>query len=192
MNRVFIFIGASGSGKTTLEHRLKELRPNDFHNVISATTRAIKGHETHGKDYWFLSESEFLDMEFAESESFAGAKYGTPVHELNTEKDLLITMEPIGAKKLIDYIKNNLPEKNVFIIFFNIPEDIRINNMYKRGESESQIKTRIAKDDIDDRFAATGLKPDLVIEKLYPGLAEDVLKFIYSDKKEFINSFIVS
>lgn len=183
MNRVFIFVGASGSGKTTLEHRLKELSPDDFHNVISATTRARKAHETHSKDYWFLSDYEFAEMEFAESESFAGSKYGTPVHELNREKDLLMTMEPLGAKKLIDYIKDKLPEKKVYIIFFNIPEDIRIKNMYQRGESEQQIKSRIAKDDINDRFAATGLKPDFVIERLYPELAEDVLKFINSDRK---------
>lgn len=183
MNRVCIFIGASGSGKTTLEHRLKELRPDEFHNVISATTRPRKAHETHSKDYWFLSENEFSEMEFAESENFAGAAYGTPARELNTKKDLLLTMEPFGAKKLIDYIRNKFPEKKVFVIFFDIPEDIRINNMYKRGESEEQIKKRLDKDDINERFASTGIKPDLVIEKLYPELVQDVLKFILSETK---------
>jgi len=187
MNRIFIFVGASGSGKTTLEHGLKKLQPEKFHNVVSATTREPKKHEKDGIDYIFLSEETFSKMQFAECEAFAGAKYGTPVKELDTTKDLLLTLEPLGAKRLTEFVQNKMPEKNVFIIFFNIPEEVRIKNMYERGESKEQIEKRLAKDDINERFLSSELKPHLVIESLYPNLTVDFWKKIengYFEQKE--------
>lgn len=173
MNRIFIFVGASGSGKTTLEHGLKKLQPEKFHNVVSATTREPKKHEKNGIDYLFLSEEAFSEMPFAECETFAGARYGTPAKELETTKDLLLTLEPLGAKRLTDYVNDKMPEKKVFVIFFAIPEEIRIKNMYERGESKEQIERRLAKDDVNERFRLSNLKPHLIIEKLSPNLTID-------------------
>lgn len=58
MDKVIIFSAPSGSGKTTLvKHCLESLGELEF--SISATTRAPRGQEQNGKDYYFLSPEDF-------------------------------------------------------------------------------------------------------------------------------------
>ena len=61
MNKVIIFSAPSGSGKTTLvKHCLQKFPQLQF--SVSATTRALRGEEIHGKDYFFLSVEEFKKL----------------------------------------------------------------------------------------------------------------------------------
>ncbi len=57
---------------------------------MSATTRAPRPGEEHGKDYWFLSRDEFDrrvdDGGFVEWAEYSGNKYGT----LRSELDLRV------------------------------------------------------------------------------------------------------
>ena len=56
--KLFVFSAPSGSGKTTLVHHLLQQNlPLGF--SISATSRAPRGEEKQGKDYYFLSEEDF-------------------------------------------------------------------------------------------------------------------------------------
>jgi guanylate kinase len=56
--KLFVFSAPSGSGKTTLvKHLLHQGLPLGF--SISATSRAPRGDEVDGKDYYFLSEEAF-------------------------------------------------------------------------------------------------------------------------------------
>ena len=56
--KVLIFSAPSGSGKTTLvQYVLGEFASLSF--SVSCTTRAPRGEEKHGKDYYFLSVEEF-------------------------------------------------------------------------------------------------------------------------------------
>ena len=57
-----VISGPSGVGKDALVRRLKDL-DYPFHFVVTATTRKPRKGEQHGKDYYFLSEDEFLDLE---------------------------------------------------------------------------------------------------------------------------------
>lgn len=41
--------------------RLQEIR-NEIHFVVTATTRAKRPGEVEGKDYYFVSKPEFLDL----------------------------------------------------------------------------------------------------------------------------------
>lgn len=81
MGKVLIFSAPSGSGKTTIVHRLLELYPQ-LEFSISATSRAPRGQEQDGVDYYFLSQEAFrqaVDEErFVEwEEVYAGTCYGT-------------------------------------------------------------------------------------------------------------------
>ena len=58
MGKVVIFSAPSGSGKTTIVRRLLE-RYNQFEFSISATSRAPRGEERDGVDYYFLSPEAF-------------------------------------------------------------------------------------------------------------------------------------
>ncbi len=61
MNKVIIFSAPSGSGKTTLVKYSLGVFP-ELQFSISATTRALRGEEIHGKDYFFLSVEEFKNL----------------------------------------------------------------------------------------------------------------------------------
>ena len=56
--KLVIFSAPSGSGKSTLVHYLMET-VEGFGFSISATSRAPRGSEQHGVDYFFLTAEEF-------------------------------------------------------------------------------------------------------------------------------------
>ena len=81
MGKLLIFSAPSGSGKTTIVRRLLE----QFSNLefsISATSRAPRGVEQNGVDYYFLSAEEFAEAVAADKfveweEVYTGTCYGT-------------------------------------------------------------------------------------------------------------------
>ena len=56
--KLIIFSAPSGSGKTTIVKELLKIFPQ-FEFSISATSRAPRGQEKNGVDYFFLSQEEF-------------------------------------------------------------------------------------------------------------------------------------
>lgn len=81
MGKVIIFSAPSGSGKTTIVHRLLERYPQ-LEFSISATSRAPRGAERDGVDYYFLSQEAFAaavaEGRFVEwEEVYKGTSYGT-------------------------------------------------------------------------------------------------------------------
>ena len=58
MGKVIIFSAPSGAGKSTIvDHLLKKDLGLEF--SISATCRAPRGKEEHGREYYFFSQEEF-------------------------------------------------------------------------------------------------------------------------------------
>ena len=81
MGKVIIFYAPSGSGKTTIVRHQLERYPQ-FEFSISATSRAPRGQERDGVDYYFLSHGEFMqavaENRFVEwEEVYKGTCYGT-------------------------------------------------------------------------------------------------------------------
>ena len=81
MGKVVIFSAPSGSGKTTIVKKLLG-RYAQFEFSISATSRAPRGEERDGVDYYFLSPEAFAQKVAEEAfveweEVYAGTSYGT-------------------------------------------------------------------------------------------------------------------
>jgi len=57
-----IISGPSGVGKDTVARRLIKRRPDEFHFVVTATTREPRDNEVEGYDYRFVSNDEFARM----------------------------------------------------------------------------------------------------------------------------------
>lgn len=120
MTTVFIISAPSGSGKSTLVNEVRKLLPNlDF--SISYTTRAPRGSERNGCEYYFVPRSEFEDMishdDFLEHADVFGNYYGTAKRFLRDAKqsgrDLLLDIDVQGAEQ----IKRNIPEAvSIFIL----------------------------------------------------------------------------
>ena len=81
MGKVIIFSAPSGSGKTTIVTQLLERYPQ-LEFSVSATSRAPRGTERDGVDYYFLSHEAFMqavaENRFVEwEEVYKGTCYGT-------------------------------------------------------------------------------------------------------------------
>ena len=57
--KLLVFSAPSGSGKTTIVKHLLSKEDLNLEFSISCTTRAPRGEEVHGKDYYFISWEEF-------------------------------------------------------------------------------------------------------------------------------------
>jgi guanylate kinase len=105
---VYIVSAPSGSGKSTLVNELLKLVPNlDF--SVSYTTRAPRGSEQNGKEYYFISREEFEQMiqagEFLEHATvFGKSYYGTARRFLREAQakghDLLLDIDVQGAAQI--------------------------------------------------------------------------------------------
>jgi len=133
---VFIISAPSGSGKSTLTNVLLTLVPNlDF--SISYTTRALRGSEQNGKQYYFVSLEEFDRMvhagEFLEHANVHGNRYGTARQFLRDAgrngHDLLLDIDVQGAAQ----IKQNLTDA---ISIFVLPPDRNTLEWRLRNRSE--------------------------------------------------------
>jgi len=107
LTTVFIISAPSGSGKSTLTHRLVQEVPN-LRFSISYTTRAPRGQECDGKDYFFISTDDFETRiargEFLEYAKVFGNYYGTHASELDRAQaenvDLILDIDVQGARQL--------------------------------------------------------------------------------------------
>ena len=59
---LIVVSGQAGVGKDSLIQRMKE-RGHPVHFVVTATDRSPRPGEVHGKDYFFLTTAEFLQMD---------------------------------------------------------------------------------------------------------------------------------
>lgn len=80
--RLVVVSGPSGSGKTTLVRQALGQPGVRARLSISATTRAPRPGEVHGREYFFLSPEEFQERRraggFLECAQVHGSWYGTP------------------------------------------------------------------------------------------------------------------
>jgi guanylate kinase len=115
MPTVLVVTGPSGAGKGTLIDKLVERVPG-IEVTVSATTRERRRAEEDGREYWFLSDDDFLARvargEFLEHVDYVSDhRYGTlrseleriakhgnvPLLELETEGALRVKHELAGA-----------------------------------------------------------------------------------------------
>ena len=118
---MLVLSSPSGAGKTTLSRRLLESDRN-ISLSVSATTRAMRPGEVHGKDYHFLKGEEFeawlREGKFLEHASVFGNRYGTPSHlvtdELRAGRDVLFDIDWQGTQQLKEKMRDDLV--SIFIL----------------------------------------------------------------------------
>ena len=144
---MLIVSGASGTGKGTVCRQLLDSEPNLLYS-ISATTRAPRDGEQHGKEYFFFSKEQFREKidagDFLEYADVYGNYYGTMKSWVNNRldegRDVLLEIDTQGALN----VKKACPE-GVFI--FLLPpsiEELKQRIIGRGTETQESLARRLS------------------------------------------------
>ena len=148
--KTLIFSAPSGSGKSTIVHHLLDNHP-EIEFSVSATSRAPRGEEKDGVDYWFLTEEEFRrriaeDALVEYQEVYAGSFYGTLKSEVERiwAKDhvIIFDVDVKGGYNLKKYFGDD-----ALSVFIQAPsiEELRRRLVLRGTDSPEAIDRRVAK-----------------------------------------------
>jgi len=144
---VVVVTGPSGAGKGTLIREVLERVPG-IGATVSATTRDRRPGEEDGREYYFLTQQEFLDRiergEFLEYVKYvSGRRYGTLRSELERIRSdgrvPLLELETEGALR----VKSEVPGAVTIFISARV-EELERRLRERATESTGEIGERIA------------------------------------------------
>ena len=146
---MLVLSSPSGAGKTTLSRRLLEI-DSKISLSVSATTRAMRPGEEHGRDYHFIGQDDFAawvaDGKFLEHATVFGNRYGTPAHLVNealTEgRDVLFDIDWQGTQQLKEKMRDDL------VSIFILPpshDELERRLRIRASDSEEVVAGRMAK-----------------------------------------------
>jgi guanylate kinase len=148
---LYIISAPSGSGKTTLVNELRQY-VIDLDFSISYTTRPPRGSEQNGREYRFISRSEFEAMiqqdGFLEYAQVFGNYYGTTKSVLQDAakrgNDLLLDIDVQGERQ----VKAKKPDAvSIFVLppsRTELESRLRKRSMSENVHSEEVIRRRLA------------------------------------------------
>ena len=145
---LFIVSAPSGAGKTSLVNALVQQEDNIVLSV-SHTTRPARVGEVDGKDYFFLSQEQFIQMqgkgEFLESATVFDNSYGTSslavFEQLQQGNDVILEIDWQGAEQ----VRKNYAE--CIGVFIMPPSRAALEERLRgRGQDDNEIIARRMKD----------------------------------------------
>ena len=187
---IIALLGASGSGKSEIEKILSN--KYGYKKIVSYTTRKPRNGEVYGKDYYFISNEQFLTSltydVFAEYDEYSqGRLYGTAKEDYINNEDKVVVLTPHGLRQL----KKNIPDANIFSVLVESSLGTRIKRYIDRCgvdkfnfDDKNEIAARVERD-----FAMTlGLdkEVDLVVSNNEGAdlikVVEDIIKCLNKRK----------
>ncbi|KAL6191096.1 hypothetical protein ACLB2K_037488 [Fragaria x ananassa] len=145
---IIVISGPSGVGKDAVIKKLRDVNPN-LHFVVTATSRPIRPGEVHGKDYYFVSKEEFLNMvnkdELLEYALVYGDYKGIPKQQIRDYMgkghDIVLRVDIQGAQTL----RRILGDSAVFIFLVAESEAKLVERLVDRKtETKESLLVRIA------------------------------------------------
>jgi guanylate kinase len=183
---LFVVAAPSGAGKSSLVKALLEL---DSHLAVSVshTTRAARGQEQHGREYWFIEEPEFRAMigrgDFFEWAKVHGKLYGTSRKAIEDRlahgEDVVLEIDWQGAQQ----IKSLFPQ--TVTIFILPPTWAELEQRLKRrGEDRPEvIATRMA--NAREEVAHAREFDFVIINALFETALFDLKTVVHSQRLKF-------
>lgn len=185
MNKVIIFSAPSGSGKSTIVNHILGLYP-ELEFSVSATSRAPRGREQDGREYYFFTADRFREMieegKFVEYEEvYPGSFYGTLKSEVERiwQKGHVIIFD-------VD-VKGGVNLKRIF--------GDKALSVFISAPSVEVLRDRLEKRATDSPEAIAGRVAKAAEEMTYAGqfdyvLVNDNLEKAYAEADRVIGGFI--
>ena len=175
--KVLIFSAPSGAGKSTVVNHLLSLYP-EFEFSVSATSRAPRGEEKDGVEYYFIDAARFRELIAADAfveyeEVYEDRFYGTLKSEVERiwakGHVILFDVDVKGGVNLKKYFGESAFSMLILPPSFEVLEQ----RLRGRGtDSEEAIKERLAKAEWEIGFARGKFDYELVNDKLEDTFAE--------------------
>lgn len=185
-NKVLIFCAPSGSGKSTIVKHVLSIYQDSMEFSVSATSRAPRGTEQDGKEYFFVSPDKFRGLigedAFVEYEEvYKDCFYGTLKSEVQRIWDaghaIIFDVDVKGGLNLKKYFG-----KSALAIFIKAPSlEALKDRLVKRGtDSPEAIKTRLAKAEEEMSYE----------DKFDYVLVNDNLEEAYAESEKVVEDFL--
>ena len=184
--KVLIFSAPSGSGKSTIVNHILGLYPGSMEFSVSATSRAPRGEEQDGREYYFLTTEEFRKLiaedKFVEYEEvYEGRFYGTLKSECEriwaAGHVIIFDVDVKGGVNLKKYFGDA-----ALSIFIQAPSvEVLRQRLVNRGtDSPEAIEERVAKAEDEMTYAP---QFDYV-------LVNDELQTAYAESEKVVEDFL--
>lgn len=185
-NKVIIFSAPSGAGKSTVVGHLLGLHP-EFEFSISATSRAPRGDEKDGVEYYFIDAARFREL--IESDAFVEYEevyrdrfYGTLKSEVdriwNAGHVIVFDVDVKGGANLKRYFGDSA----MSVLILPPSMEVLEQRLRNRGtDSDEAIAERLDKAQSEMDFARGKFDRELV---------NDVLEKTFSEAETMVDKFL--
>jgi guanylate kinase len=185
---LFVVAAPSGAGKSSLVKALLEL-DSHVQPSVSHTTRAPRGQEKHGREYFFASEAEFDQMvlagAFVEWAHVHGRRYGTSKKMIEDRiahgQDVILEIDWQGALQIKRIFANA-------VLIFILPpswEELR-SRLERRGEDSAEvIETRLA--NAATEMAQAKEFDFVIINELFERALFDLKAIVHAQRLKYVS-----
>ena len=184
---LIVVAAPSGAGKSSLVKALLEL-DSHVHLSISHTTRAPRGQEKHGRDYYFASQSEFDAMieggAFVEWALVHGNRYGTSKKAIEERiaqgSDVILEIDFQGALQIKQAFANA-------VLVFILPpswEELR-SRLERRGEDTPEVIAVRLKNAAEE-MAQVSKFDFVIINELFERALFDLKAVVHAQRLKYV------
>jgi guanylate kinase len=184
---LFVVAAPSGAGKSSLVKALREL-DSKIQPSVSHTTRAPRGQEKHGREYYFCSDDEFDAMvagdQFFEWAHVHGFRYGTSRKAIEARVaqglDVILEIDYQGAFQIKKLFTNT-------VLIFILPpslEELRAR-IERRGEDSAEkidLRMQNARDEINQAQHFDFV----IINEVFDSAVFDLKTVVHAQRLKFI------
>lgn len=185
IGKIYVIMGKSATGKDTIYHELL-VRHNNIIPVIPYTTRPIRAGEKNGKEYYFVTEKKFWELN--ESGNVIEYRFYKTMHGIwyyftandnqfqNLDNIYCLISTISGYIKL----KNFFGKNRVVPIYIEVPDITRIQRSLSREAHQknpcvSEVCRRFLADEKDfseENITFAGIQNRIINENLEEALSE--------------------
>lgn len=145
ISRLITVAGPSCTGKSVMADLLK---PFNFSEIVSTTTRPMREGEIDGKSYHFVSKEDFEDLikndemieySVVNQKHYYGVSKKALQDFLDSGNDGILVIEPFGSANVRKYCEGK--DIDLHQVFLNNPLPLLVSRMLERFKGDSLAKT---------------------------------------------------